>query len=102
MKTGIDIIMLMLIGTLCWHGYQSRQTWLRMIPHLMWRICRNRGFLWQLLVFGSSMVGWLLLCHWINARGWYATAAGVMLLGMTLGLEAMRSAEERQKMEGKR
>lgn len=101
MKTATDIIILLLILVFCWHGYQYRQTWFRIIPHLMWRICRDRGLLWQLLIFGSTVVGWLLFCHWINAHGWYATAAGAMLFAMALGLEAMRSAEERQKMEEK-
>jgi len=32
-----------------------------------------------------------------NTHGWDARAAGGMLIGMTIGLEAMRIAEEDQK-----
>ncbi|MDQ6987764.1 MAG: hypothetical protein Q9M25_08175 [Mariprofundaceae bacterium] len=56
----------------------------------------------QFLSFGPLVVVWLLLCHWLNTHGWHATAASGMLVAMMLGLEAMRSAEERQKKEAGR
>jgi len=97
MNTAIDFFLFLLIGGACWYGYHYRQAWFCMTPYLLWRLCRGRGPGRQLLVFGPTVVGWLLLCHWLNAHEWHATAAGGMLFAMTLGLEAMRSAEERQK-----
>jgi len=35
----------------------------------------------------------------LNTAGWHATAAGGILLAMTVGLDAMRKLEEQQKME---
>ncbi|TLS66132.1 hypothetical protein FE236_09175 [Mariprofundus erugo] len=98
MDTLLDISLFLLIAWLCWRGYNGRQSWLRMIPYLIWQQCQGRGMIRQLLVFAPVVVGWLLLCHWLNAHGWHATGAGGMLFAMTLGLDAMRSAEERQKM----
>lgn len=92
-----DIAMLLLISFVSWRGYRDRQTWFRLIPHLIWTRCQGRSFLMQLLIFGPVIVGWLLLCHFVSTHGWQATAAGGMLFGMALALEALRSAEERQK-----
>ncbi|PIP02318.1 MAG: hypothetical protein COW18_05135 [Zetaproteobacteria bacterium CG12_big_fil_rev_8_21_14_0_65_54_13] len=99
MSSVIDFTVLLLIGGICWRAYRYRQAWFCMIPYLLWQQCRNRSLVRQLLVFGPVVVGWLLLCHWLNAHAWPATAAGFMLFAMTVGLESMRSAEERQKME---
>jgi len=93
----VDLLLLTALVLLCWRGYSKRQTWLRLIPHLIWHQCKGRSILMQLLLFGPVVVGWLLFCHWLNTAGWHATGAGCILLAMTIGLEAMRSAEERQK-----
>ncbi|MDX8409791.1 MAG: hypothetical protein R8J84_07125 [Mariprofundales bacterium] len=93
----LDIAIFAIIAALCWRGYQQRQIWLRMPPYLLLRACRNRPAGLQLALFAPLMVGWLLVCHWINGRGWHASAAGGMLLAMTIALEAMRSVEELQK-----
>lgn len=99
MDTLLDISAFLLIAMLCWRGYQLRQNWFCLIPYLLWRQCQGRGVARQLLVFSPVVVGWLILCHWLNAHGWHATGAGGMLFAMTLGLDAMRSVEERQKKE---
>jgi len=93
----LDVIVFIAICLILWRAYRERQLWFRMIPHVLYRQCRGRGFVQQLLIFGPLVVVWLLLCHWLNTHGWHASAAGGMLFAMMLGLEAMRSAEERQK-----
>ncbi|MDX8406596.1 MAG: hypothetical protein R8K50_10680 [Mariprofundus sp.] len=97
MNSAIDFAMLSMICAICWRGYRYRQPWFCLLPHILWHKCRGRGLWRQLLLFGPVVVGWLLFCHYLNAHGWHATAAGGMVLAMTLGLEAMRRAEERQK-----
>ncbi|MDQ6950127.1 MAG: hypothetical protein Q9M26_00510 [Mariprofundales bacterium] len=93
----LDLTIFGMIAVLCWRGYQQRQIWLSMPPYLLMRACHNRSAWLQLVIFGPITIIWLLSCHWINAHGWHATAAGGILLAMTMGLEAMRSVEERQK-----
>jgi len=99
MSIALDIAVFVVICFIIWPAYRERQPWFCMIPHFLYRQCRGRGFIRQLLIFGPAVVAWLLLCHWLNGQGWHATAAGCILFAMTLGLEAMRSAEERQKTD---
>ncbi len=95
----LDIAVFIAICLILRIAYRDRQLWFCMIPHFLYRQCRGRGFVPQLLIFGTLAVTWLLFCHWLNGQGWHATAAGGILFAMVLGLEAMRSAEERQKLE---
>lgn len=95
----VDVGIFLLIAAICWHGYQKRRLWLFYLNELLGRLYRGRSFMHQLLAFGPVIVGWLLLCHWLNTRGWHGLAAGGILLAMMLGLEAMRALEEKQKTE---
>jgi len=93
----LDFAMLALIAALCWQGYRKRRLWF-VVPVFLWlKLGRGRSFWMQFLIFGPMTVAFLLLCHWVNTHGWHATAAGGMLFGMTIGLEAMRMAEDEQK-----
>ncbi|RMH52724.1 MAG: hypothetical protein D6682_01365 [Zetaproteobacteria bacterium] len=92
-----DLILLIVIVLICWRGYHRRSWWF-VLPVGLWiGLGRGRGMWLQLLLFGPVVVGWLLLCHWVNTHGWHATAAGGILFAMTVGLQAMRSFEEEQK-----
>ena len=97
--TGIllDLATLVVIALVCWQGYHRRRLWFGMPVYAWFQLARGRGFWAQLLIFGPVVVGWLLLCHWINTHGWHATAAGGILIAMTVGLEAMRTIEEEQR-----
>ncbi len=97
MILALDFAMLAVIVTLCWQGYHKRRLWFVAPVYLWLKLAKGRSFWVQFLIFGPITVSFLLLCHWINTHGWHATAAGGMLFGMTLGLEAMRIAEEEQK-----
>ena len=94
--TILDLAVLGAITLLCWQGYRKRSLWFEVPVYMWFRLARGHGFWVQFLLFGPAVVIWLLLCHWINTHGWHATAAGGMLIGMTIGLEAMRIAEEQQ------
>jgi len=97
MILALDIALFAAIAGLCWQGYQKRRLWF-VVPVYLWlKLGKGRSFWMQFLVFAPATVTGLLLCHWINTHGWHATAAGGMLFGMTIGLEAMRIAEEEQK-----
>jgi len=97
MKIALDVAVLTGILFACWHGYQQRQIWLCIIPALLLRTGRHQP-LWLLFcIYAPVLMGWLLLCHWVNAQGWRATSAGLLAFAMVVGLEAMRQAEERQK-----
>ena len=96
-----DVLLLVGIGIVCWRGYRQRRPWLELLVQLMWRIGNGRGLWGQVFRYAPFIVGWLLLCHWVNTHGWHATAAGGVLLAMTLALHAMRCWEERQKKEKK-
>ncbi len=97
MMLALDIALFAAIATLCWQGYHKRRLWF-VVPVYLWlKLGKGRGFWMQFLVFGPVTVIGLLICHWINTHGWHATAAGGILFGMTLGLEAMRIAEEEQR-----
>ncbi|MDQ7000493.1 MAG: hypothetical protein Q9M12_06375 [Mariprofundus sp.] len=93
----LDITVFAIIGTICWQGYYKRRLWFEAPVYLLLRLGKGRGFWTQWFMYGPPVVGGLLLCHWLNTHGWHATAAGGMLFGMTIGLEAMRIAEEEQK-----
>jgi len=95
----IDIGIFLIIALLCWRGYQQRRLWLFYLGRLLEDLIQGRSFWSQLLRLGPLFVGWLLLCHWVNTHGWHGTAAGGILLAMTLGLNAMRTIEEQQKWE---
>ncbi len=97
MQLMIDLILLVLIVMYCWEAYSKRRLWFVVPVYLWMKFAKGRGFLAQLLIFSLPTVSWLLLCHWINTHGWHATAAGGMLIAMTVGLQAMRMAEEEQK-----
>jgi len=97
MSTVLDIVLLIAIAMLCWRGYQHRGIWFETAVWLWLRLGRGRGLWVQLLIYGVPTVAALLFCHWVNTHGWHATAAGGMLAGMTIGLTAMRLAEEEQK-----
>lgn len=94
----IDIALLALIAFGCWRGYQQRALWFTLPVHLLLRLGRRRSYWMQLLIYGPFTIGGLLLCHWINTHGWHASAAGGIVIAMTIGLEAMRIVEE----DGKR
>ena len=97
MSMVLDIILFAAIATVCWQGYHKRRLWF-VIPVYVWlRMGKGRSFWVQFMIFAPTTVCGLLLCHWVNTHGWHATAAGGMLFGMTLGLEAMRIAEEESK-----
>jgi len=99
MNVALDIVVLAGILFACWRGYRQRQIWLCIIPALLLRMGHDKP-LWMLfLIYAPIFMGWLSLCHWINAQGWRATAAGLLTFAMTLGLEAMRQAEEHQKKD---
>lgn len=95
----LDFALLALMLWLCWSGYRRRRPWLEYTALVLFRLAHGRGFAAQLFTLGPMIVGWLLLCHWINTHAWHATAAGLVLLGMTLGLALMRQFEEMQKWE---
>lgn len=95
--TIVDIVLFVLIAMLCWRGYRGIDPWLCYFGQWLDRLLHGKGFWRQLFTFGPMMVVWLLLCHRINTAGWHATAAGGILLAMTVGLDAMRSLEEKQK-----
>jgi len=99
MMTALDIVLFILIVLLCWRGYRGNGLWLIYTGNLLHRLLRGKGFWGQLLSFAPIAIGWLLLCHWVNTAGWHATAAGGILLAMTIGLDAMRKLEEKHKME---
>ncbi|OIO70216.1 MAG: hypothetical protein COW19_08145 [Zetaproteobacteria bacterium CG12_big_fil_rev_8_21_14_0_65_55_1124] len=99
MLTVLDIALLVGIALLCWRGYRENGLWLCYVGQLLHRLLRGKGFWGQLFRFAPVVVGWLLLCHWVNTAGWHATAAGGILLAMTVGLDAMRKLEEQQKLE---
>jgi len=92
-----DAAVLAALLTLCWRGYRHRAPWFTVIARRLLRAGRNRGFPRRLLAYGPLFVGWLLLCHWTDVKGWHATAAGLMALAMTVGLDAMRQFEEERK-----
>jgi len=97
----LDIVMFAVIVTLCWQAYFKRRAWFVSLVFFWLELGRGRGFWMQFIIFGPLTVAALLLCHWVNTHGWHATAAGGILFIMTLGLEAMRSAEEEQKWKRK-
>jgi len=99
MTLALDVAAFLLIAVLSIRGYMKRQLWLALINHLLARLYRGKGFWGQLFSVGPIVVGWLLLCHWVNTQGAHATAAGGILFAMTLGLDAMRTLEEQQKRE---
>jgi len=99
MNIVFDIIEFAAIAFFCWRGYMGRQLWLALTVHLLGRLYQNKGFFRQLFVMGPILVGWLLLCHWLNHLGAHGLAAGFMLLAMTIALYTMRDLEERQKQE---
>jgi len=99
MMTALDIVLFILIALLCWRGYHKNVIWLFYAGRILERLLGGKGFWAQLFSFAPVAIGWLLLCHWINTAGWHATAAGGILLAMTVGLDAMRKLEEKQKME---
>jgi len=101
MKIALDITILTGILFVCWHGYQQRKLWLCMIPALLLRIGRQKSFWTRFFIYAPVFVGWLLLCHWIDVKGWHAISAGLMAFAMTLGLEAMRQVEEFQRIKNK-
>jgi len=101
MNTLLDLGGLVIIATLCWQGYQKQRLWFKVPVYLFLRLGRGRGFAMQLLIYGIPTVAGLLLCHWTNTHGWHATAAGGIVIGMTVGLEAMRIAEEEHKWKQK-
>ncbi len=98
MKLVLDIAILVGILFACWRGYQQRQPWLYLISALLLRLGSQKYFGIRFFVYAPVFVGWLLLCHWLDVKNWTATAAGLMVFAMTLGLEAMRQTEERQKI----
>ncbi len=101
MMMALDIALFAVIAGLCWQGYQKRRLWF-VVPLYLWlRLGKGRGFWQQFLIYGPAIVVWLLLCHWVNTHGWHATAAGGMLIAMTIGLQAMRMAEDEQKWNKK-
>ena len=95
----LDVLFFTGIATLCWLGYQLRRPWLVLIVQLLWHLGRGYGLWGQVFRYAPVIVGWLLLCHWINTHGWHGLAAGGILFAMTLALHAMRSWEEQQKQE---
>jgi len=97
--TLLDVALFALIALLCWRGYRGIDPWLMHFVQWLGRILQGKGFWRQLFTFGPIIVGWLLLCHRVNTLGWHATAAGGILLAMTVGLDAMRRLEEQQKRE---
>ena len=99
MGTLLDVLSLIAITLLCWQGYHKRQLWLYVLAGLIGRLYQGKSFMWQLLGFGPLIVIWLLFCHWLNTQGMHATAAGGILLAMTLALQSMRALEEKQKWE---
>jgi len=94
----LDIAIFLGILFTCWRGYQQRQSWICLISALLLRLASQKSFGIRFFVYAPVFVGWLLLCHWVDVKGWTATAAGLMVFAMTLGLEAMRQTEERQKI----
>jgi len=101
MKTALDIAILALILFTCWRGYQQRRLGLCIIPALLLYIGKQKPFWIRFLIYAPVFVAWLLLCHWIDVKGWHAMAAGLMAFAMTLGLEAMRQVEELQRIKNK-
>lgn len=97
MMTGLDIAALGVISLVCWQGYHKRRLWFVVPVYLFLRLGKGLSFWVQFFIYGLPTVSGLLLCHWINTHGWHATAAGGMLFGMVIGLEAMRIAEDEQK-----
>jgi len=99
MDTLLDILFFAVIAGLCWRGYQQRRSWLLVAVGLIWSLGRGYGLWRQVFHYAPVIVGWLLLCHWVNTHGWHGLAAGGILFAMTLALHAMRSWEEQQKQE---
>jgi len=101
MLVAFDVAVFAVIVALCWQAYFKRRAWFVSLVFFWLEMGRDRGFWMQFLIFCPPVVVALLLCHWVNTHGWHATAAGGILFMMTLGLEAMRSAEEIQKWKKK-
>jgi len=99
MAIALDIALFLGIALLCWRGYYGKGLWLLYANQFMQRLLHGKGFWGQLVSSAPLVVGWLLLCHRVNTAGWHASAAGGILLAMTVGLDAMRKLEERQKVE---
>jgi len=95
----LDISLLLVIALLCWRGYRGNGLWLFYTGKMLHRLLCGKGFWGQLFSFAPIAIGWLLLCHRVNTAGWHATAAGGILIAMTIGLDAMRKLEEQQKLE---
>ncbi len=92
-----DFAGLALLLAVCWRGYRYRTPWFSAIAARLLRASRGRGFFRRFILLAPIFVGWLLLCHWTDVKGWHATAAGLMALAMTVGLDAMRQFEEAAK-----
>jgi len=95
----IDIAIFLGIALICWRGYRGSSIWLGVVAQLLFRLLHGKGFWGQLMRFAPMAIGWLMLCHRINTAGWHATAAGGILIAMSIGLDAMRRFEEQQKLE---
>jgi|GEM_PF-3181725 len=99
MLIALDIAFLVAIAVACWRGYQGRRMWMPLLTQMLYRLLHGKGFWGQLLRFAPLAIIWLMLCHRVNNLGWHATAAGGILIAMTIGLDAMRRFEEQQKTE---
>lgn len=99
MSTTLDLVFFVIIAMLCWRGYRGGALWLTCIGRVLYRLLNGKSFSGQLLRFAPLAVGWLMLCHRVNTEGWHATAAGGIMIAMTIGLDAMRTLEEQQKTE---
>ncbi len=94
MRLALDMGGLALLLAAGFQGYRQRAPWFTRIAAGLMAAVSNRGFFRRFLILAPVFVGWLLLCHWTDVRGFHATAAGLMALAMAVGLDAMRQFEE--------
>jgi len=95
------MVFLLLMG-LALRAYQQQAMWLRFIPFVLLKFGVGRSFIVQWLIYSPTFVSWLLLCHWLDVKGWHGLGAAGMGFAMLVGLQGMRFLEEQQKQNNHR
>jgi len=93
----LNLVIFFVLMGFALRGYQRQATWLRLIPFALLKFGEGRHFILQWLIYSPLFVSWLLLCHWVDVKGWHGLGAAFMGFAMLLGLQAMRHLEEEQK-----
>ena len=93
----LNILTFFILVALLIRAYHMQQLWLRVVSYFVLQWGKGRSFFIQLLIYSPVFVGWLMLCHWIDMKGWHGLAAAGMAFAMLLALQSMRMIEEKQK-----